>query len=743
MGDYRRVLILVLIMTVVATVIGGVAIGVLYDTTFEQQSARLTETAESQARLIEAVARYNLLLHPDNPERAVAATIAKLRDAHAHYEGFGETGEFTLAKRRDGLIVFLLSHRHYDLDKPEPVSFDSDIAEPMRRALSGKSGTVIGLDYRGATVLAAHEPVAVHGLGIVAKIDLAEIRAPFVFATGIVVAISLAVIAAGTFLFYRVTNPMVGRIQASETQFRSLVETAGDVILVISEDFRILEFNREAERIYGVSRADVLGKNYLTRFLPEEVRTGVAVDIGKVLAGTPTRGFENQVQATQDQVRDLVWNVDRLHDQAGRPYAVIAVGHDITERKKVEMELAVARSDLERQVEERTRELVREIEEHRQTERTLRQLSRAVEQSPIMVVITDLDGVIEYVNPRFTEMSGYAAEEAIGQNPRLLKSGDTPDEVYDALWSAITAGKEWRGELKDQRKDGRMFWASASISPVKDEDGTITHFVAMHEDITERKLAEIRMREATELAEIANRAKSELLANMSHELRTPLNAILGFSGAMKSGVFGPLGNPRYEDYVEDILESSRHLLELINDVLDVSAIEAGKMTLHEQDLLPSKVSEAAIRLIRGRAEEGRVSLTNEVGADLPSLHADERRVKQILLNLLSNAVKFTPENGRVVLDATLDDGGSFVFTVSDTGIGMDGTGIAKAMSQFGQVDSALARKFEGTGLGLPLTRGLAEAHGGVIDIESEPGAGTTVTVRFPSDRVRHDVSATG
>jgi len=241
------------------------------------------------------------------------------------------------------------------------------------------------------------------------------------------------------------------------------------------------------------------------------------------------------------------------------------------------------------------------------------------------------------------------------------------------------------------------------------------------------------VRSALEQAETATRAKSEFLANMSHELRTPLNAIIGFSGTMKSETFGPLGE-KYKEYANDIHNSGGHLLELINDILDVSAIEVGKVELDEENLDVGKVVEATMNMVKGRATEGNIHLTSNTGDGLPMLHADKRRLMQILLNLLSNAVKFTPPDGEVALTASLDRGDAHVFTVRDTGVGMDEKELAKAMSEFSQVDSGLDRKQEGTGLGLPLTQGLVELHGGTIEIECEKGRGTTVTVRFPPER---------
>jgi len=250
-----------------------------------------------------------------------------------------------------------------------------------------------------------------------------------------------------------------------------------------------------------------------------------------------------------------------------------------------------------------------------------------------------------------------------------------------------------------------------------------------------REKAEFHEKEAMNKAAIANRAKSELLANMSHELRTPLNAIIGFSESMKEETFGPVGSDKNREYLDDIYQSGQHLLGLINDILDVSTIEAGALELEEENVNITDVVEASVRLIRPRADNGQMSITSTIDPEIPLIYADARRVKQVFLNLLSNAVKFTPESGEVTVSAQLNDDGSLAVAVADNGIGMDEEEVTKALSTFGQVDSGLDRKHEGTGLGLPLTKGLMELHGGTLEIESEKGYGSLVMVTFPKERV--------
>ena len=288
-------------------------------------------------------------------------------------------------------------------------------------------------------------------------------------------------------------------------------------------------------------------------------------------------------------------------------------------------------------------------------------------------------------------------------------------------------------------------------------------FIATYTDITDRKRAEESLRTASAELELAgsahemqgqkmaamleelsiakqhlgaaNRAKSEFLATMSHELRTPLNAIIGFSEIIGTETFGPIGNVKYRDYARDIHESGQHLLDLINDILDISKVESGMEELYEENVDISVVADSVLRLVRQRAQKHGVKLELELSDESPALRVDVRKLKQILVNLLSNAIKFTKSGGTVTLKGWGRIESGYVFQVIDTGIGIAPEDIPKALSQFGQVDNALNRQHEGTGLGLPLTKSLVELHGGSMDLQSDVDVGTTVTVRFPADRI--------
>ncbi|MCM8610662.1 PAS domain S-box protein [Accumulibacter sp.] len=383
-----------------------------------------------------------------------------------------------------------------------------------------------------------------------------------------------------------------------------------------------------------------------------------------------------------------------------------------------------------------------DITQRKAFEKRLRPLSLAVEQSPESIVITDLDGRIEYVNEAFVRTTGYARAEVLGQNPRILNCGKTPAATHAALWQALTSGHLWRGEFHNRRKDGSEYFEFAIVTPIRQADGRITHYVAVKEDITERKrlgeeldrhrhhLEELvaertgQLAEARERAESANRAKSVFLANTSHEIRTPLNAVLGLTHLLRrSGV-----TPRQDGWLKQIDTAGRHLLSVINDVLDLSKIEAGKLRLEESDFaLPALLDQVRSLIADAAQAKGVLAGVDCAGRSL-WLRGDATRLRQALLNYAGNAVKFT-ERGSIILAAQLlaDDGDSLRvrFEVRDSGIGISPADQGRIFDAFEQADATTTRRHGGSGLGLAITRRLAALMGGEAGVESAPGEGST------------------
>ncbi|MFQ5784121.1 MAG: ATP-binding protein [Alphaproteobacteria bacterium] len=392
-------------------------------------------------------------------------------------------------------------------------------------------------------------------------------------------------------------------------------------------------------------------------------------------------------------------------------------------------------------------DITAQIEAEERAARAQNQLAAAIDSSSEAFALFDRHNRLVICNEKFREYHPLIAdllEPGVSYRELICKGaerGQFTDAVgrADAWIEEELARIDDPGPAREQRlTDGRWL----KVSDRRTGDGSM---VCLRTDITELKereamlrRAEESSRQARETAEVANRAKSEFLANVSHELRTPLNAIIGFSEIIMGEMFGPIGSQQYKDYVKDIHDSGSHLYSVINDILDVSKVEAGELELIEENVDVADAIARSVRMINERAASSKVTITVEVPEDLPKLLGDERKLKQILLNLLSNAVKFTPEGGTVTATAGVDADGGLRITVSDTGIGIAEKDIGEVMRPFGQVDSTLARRYEGTGLGLPLTKALVELHDGTLDLNSEIDRGTTVIVRLPRERVLAD-----
>jgi PAS domain S-box-containing protein len=552
-------------------------------------------------------------------------------------------------------------------------------------------------------------------------------------------------------------------LRVSEARYRSMVSALSESVLVHDGVGRLVACNPSAERLLGMDLAE-LRQGGLE--LWQSVRTdGTPMPAHEqplqraLQLGLPSHNLVFGLIGPASQLLWLLVNAEPMHDTpdntlaehtpvshtpAGRCSGVVISFTDITERHIAE--------------------------------RQLRKLSLAVEQSPVGIVITDVQGRIEYVNPAYERASGFSLNEALGHNSRIVQSGRTPPERYAQLWDTLSRGETWRGEFVNRRKSGELYQESSTIVPLRHGDGHVSHYLAISEDITERKrlateldrhrlhLEDLVAERTGELArlnqalgrerdraEAASRAKSIFLANMSHEIRTPMNAIIGLTHLLQRDA----RDPGQRERLGRVASAAQHLLAVINDILDLSKIESGKLELEQADVNIDLLLARACALVAERARAKGLELVLDAAGLPPQLRGDPTRLSQALVNLLSNAVKFT-EQGSVLLRAelvdedearqdrpglafadtdadkdsagTLDDAEpghvSVRFSVIDTGIGVPPGQIGRLFKAFEQADDSTTRRYGGTGLGLVITRHLAELMGGTVGVCSTPGVGS-------------------
>ncbi len=495
----------------------------------------------------------------------------------------------------------------------------------------------------------------------------------------------------------------------NEARYRALFESSQDGIVFCTLDGHIEDANQAYLDMLGYD-IDTLRTLDYRQITPERWAASEAKIIQEqVVARGYSDVYEKEYVRRDGTVFPVQVRAWLLKDRHGQPVHLMGWVRDITTFKKAE--------ESERRIQERYRALF--------------------ESSQDGISFNTLDGRIEEANQAYLDMLGYDITELRALNYRQI----TPERWHQAEADILQTQIMSRGfseiyEKEYIRRDGSVFPIQIRAWLLKDGHGQPVHLMACVRDITVFKQAENAMIAAKEASELANRAKSEFLANMSHELRTPLNAITGFSDLMFREIFGPLGDPRYKEYVKDIADSGKHLFDLISDILDLSKIEAGKLQLAEVAVDVRETIKACAILVQERARIGNVALVSEIDDSVPlELRADRRMLKQIVINLLSNAVKFTPPGGRVTMQAWASAESGLVLRIVDTGIGMAPEAIPMVFKRFEQLDSRLNRKYEGTGLGLPLVKSLVELHGGVVSLQSEVGAGTTATVCFPASRL--------
>ena len=636
----------------------------------------------------------------------------------------------TLVFRRDGdQVLYLNELRH---SRSAAGRLRMPLTDPdtlVARILSGKTrmGSALeGTDYRGVRTIAVSRIVPGTNWILLSKVDQSELYAP-VHREALWIALTgLGVLLTAFFAAYQFRQRQQFILAEHDQRVREeslkherdlnqrYLDTVQTMMVALDKHGRVTMINRAGCNLLGHDQEELLGKNWFETCLPQPEGREVIYPLFKRMISEGWMSeeyYENPVIDREGKQHLVAWYNTFLLDDNGGITGTLSSGEDITERK------------------------------HQQEQ--VRKFSMVVEQSPNTILITDLEGRIEYVNEAFTRETGYTREEAIGMKAHDLGTELTPTGTFDDLLKSLQAGKSWEGEFINRHKDDGIYVHRAHVAPIREPDGRVTHYLSIQEDITEKKrnieelehyrqhLEELviertsALAAAKDAAEVANRAKSAFLANMSHEIRTPMNAILGLTHLLKRDE----QDAGQVDKLSRLDEAARHLLDIINDILDISKIEAGKLRLEHIELDLDQLLRNVCSLTAERLHAKGLELVVDMAPALSGKFAgDPTRLSQLLLNYVSNAIKFT-DQGSIVIRARVEDQTSedilVVFEVEDTGIGISRQNQSRLFQAFEQADSSTTRLYGGTGLGLAINRRLAEMMGGQVGVSSEPGKGST------------------
>jgi PAS domain S-box-containing protein len=489
------------------------------------------------------------------------------------------------------------------------------------------------------------------------------------------------------------------KLRVNELKYRSIFENIQDVYYEAKPDGLILEVSPSIASISNYTREDILGKNLNDLYASVDERKEV---LAKLQKNHIIKDYEVNMKDKDGSIVPCAISARFVTDETDKSVKISGIMRDTRERKK--------------------------------NEENIRLLISALESAANAIAITDNQGIIMWSNHAFTALTGFTNEEVLGENPRILKSGLQPVEFYKDLWDSINQGKVWKGEMINQRKNKELYTEEMTITPVKDHQGNIINFVAIKNDITERKKAENELIKAKEKAEESDRLKTVFLQNLSHEIRTPMNAIIGFSDLLETNIYD---NEKMKYCTHIIKDKSHDLLGIINDILDISLIEAGQMIVYEEkvdlDILLKEIHEF-FDGYKSQIGKGNIELKYSPIPDNfnSTVVTDKTKLNQIFNNLLFNAFKFT-DAGEISYGYHSFQGKNLQFFISDTGMGIPSDKHTLIFERFRQADEGVTRKKGGVGLGLAIVKGLVELLEGKIRVVSESGKGSTFYFTIPVD----------
>ncbi len=728
MHTRKRLIILLCIMIFLSISVGGILTTLLYKTAIDEAKERLVVSAKSQARLIEAIAKFDALhSQHDHPEGATAATLSQIVDAHKHYKGFGRTGEFTLAKREKSRIIFLLDHRHYDLNNLKPIPFESKLAEPMRLALSGYSGTIIGLDYRGEVVLAAYEPVKELNWGIVAKIDLSEIQEPFIKAGMIGGGAAIVLVIFGTFFFLRISESVLIDLEAknkglqqevnerkrAEERLRlnqQTLENMSEGVNVVREsDWSFIYINPPFERIFGYNSGELIGKNVSLINAPAEGKSPDDTRDNIISILKETGAWEGEVHNIKKDGSPF-WTyakISTFEDTTEGP-VLITVQEDITERKQIENEL-------------------KEWEQ---------QLFRFIEAMPIGVFVLTGDGQPYYANK--------TAQTILGKGivPNIFP--DELAEVYQTYYRGTDdlypgeklpavralAGVTCIVNDIEIHQGEEIIPIEVHATPIFNDNEEVIFGIAVFQDVTEREGMEKQLHQSQKME-----ALGTLAGGIAHDFNNMLAVIMGYANLFMSQL--PEEDSSGRAYLETILEAGNRSTSLVKQILTFSRMDVTQ----PKPLNICLVVTQALQMLRSTIPIN-IEIKQEIPTSCRNILADKTQFHQVVVNLITNAFHAMEEEGGVI-EVTLKEQKcetcsvlscprkSFKtcmqLAVQDSGYGISQEDREKVFDPFFTTKEV----GKGTGLGLAVVYSIVRRHNGIIDIDSEVNKGTTVKICLP------------
>jgi len=754
--DQKRILwVAISLLIAVSIIVLTLTLWMLYQSNFEQRVEGLRAMVREQASLIESVARFDQQHSSNFSGGATAATLSQIKKAYTSLGGFGDTGEYVLGHLRGDKIEFLSDFRFTESGAAKIVPLTTDRAAPMRRALSGEHGWMVGPDYRGERVLAAFQPIKALDLGLVAKLDMREVTAPFMKTAAVALGSAAIVVIIGGLLVLRMARPMVHRIEEIQKRFRTLLESAPDAMVVIDAAGEIMMVNRRTEDLFGYPRDEITGQP-IEMLMPQRFRESHPERVRSFFTNPSTRpmGSGLELFGCNKAGKEFPVEISLSPIETEDGKLVASSLRDITERKQAEKELKALNENVEMQ--RRTEIALNKLSELLRCEQEMgnlasvimHQLAQTLDlQFVALFVLRNGNTYIRQAGYGYPKQGGIDKFETGGGLLGQVVADATPlnvDQVpeyaqlalglgsvspsslliYPLIHDETVVGVLELGGLRPIDKDQRDWLDKAR------EGLAVTIRLVL--DLEQRNRAEKELAEAKEAAEKANKAKSGFLANMSHELRTPMNAILGYSEMLMEEA-EEVGQDDFIPDLKKINQAGNHLLSLINDVLDLSKIESGRMEAFAEDIDVEALIDQVVGTAQPLMSKNNNHFTIERGDQLGHAHQDITKLRQSLLNLLSNAAKFTHE-GTITLRAERKTQAGvewLTLSVSDTGIGIPADKSEHVFEEFSQADSSTTRDYGATGLGLPISRRFCQMLGGDLTVSSNAGEGSIFTMRIP------------